>query len=472
MKLRRFAVGLFFIAFFLPHRTNAAEKFVPAISPELRPSVKVFESFRSVVKIKVALGSATIEELSGWFLAPDVVITAAHKNQWDQYLVRGTAFTVEDAEGASWPATVMVGKPIKDFAALRIERNGGKYPSMPVAKIRSESPRKKELLWWQCGAGLLEKKWSVGFFLKDIRHPSGGTGYLIVALAGGNYTGCSGSPMFDNEGFVLGRISASVPEYSMRTGVSGLESGDGNLLNVIAAGTTGILDELPELSLLSYRALSDFPTLPSWMTPTHAVRKIFFGVVEVDLIDGATRIHASAWLVRPNILVTAGHFYNKRDLSAAAVIEFKDRSGKLWRAVPLPIENNDIVFFALDGKPDMPVVSLREEALDENGNELLWWYCASGLLQDEWSMGRFLGQVPPAGALEGRYANSVYLINTIAGGIHAGCSGAPVVDYQGRAIGFADGFMSGGSLSNIFAIRAEDIRRALGLAEGQKGKER
>lgn len=472
MKFRIIIVTLFFaIIVLIAFSANAAEEFRPMIPKELRPSEKVRESFDALVKVGFAG-----DEFSGWFVAPDIIATAGHKRITMNATASDIRAFIGNKQGKTITAHNIYYNANEDLALFRVDEAANN--NARVVQIRKEPPRPKELLWWRCESGILEKEWSVGVYLKrEPRHINSASptepGYLISALIGGNSLGCSGSPVVDNEGRAVARISGSIGSASsttMHAGTAGSENSDVQMQNIIATSADSIAYALTKVETQILTPQS--PTLPGWMMPPDAVRNNFTGVVEINLLDGQTRSYGSAWLIRPNIVVTGGHYYNKSEISENATVHLKDRNGTIWPLVKIPSGNTDIALFRLHSTPNLPVLPLREEKPDENGDELLWWYCASGLLQDEWSMGRFLGEIPPSGALAGVFQENVYLTNTIAGGIHAGCTGSPVMDYRGRVVGLATAFMPGGSFNNILAIRAEDIRRALEFAEKQKGEKK
>lgn len=227
----------------------------------------------------------------------------------------------------------------------------------------------------------------------------------------------------------------------------------------------------------------ELPAVPGWLRPPPAVQAAFERVVHIEIwlrppSDVAGRgasgaedeTRGTAWLVGPGQLVTAAHFFSMfgghfttQPSLERVQLEMTGADGRrhpgepvMWRGAA------DIAVFRLDSVPDgLSPLPLR--ATPPRPQELVWWICRGGLLENEWSVGRVLGDVPPAGALSGRYVNPLHLINPILGGVHPGCSGAPILDGKGRVIGAVSGFQSGGNVLNVLAVRARDIRYALGL---------
>lgn len=213
--------------------------------------------------------------------------------------------------------------------------------------------------------------------------------------------------------------------------------------------------------------------------PPPPVRAAFGGVVPIEIIirefrnlgDGAggkveQRLEGTGFLVAPALMVTATHLFVEGPGNKGAMQFLPSRNG----ATRIETSMGPGQFIHVDRMADLAIYRLDSPAAGATlalrpdppaRQELLWWYCVRGLLSQEWSVGRFLDTIPPAGSLQHRYSHPLHLVNAIVGGVHPGCSGAPVFDAEGRVIGMISGFLDGGSFLSVLVIRAEDILAAL-----------
>ncbi|MBU6415428.1 trypsin-like peptidase domain-containing protein [Patescibacteria group bacterium] len=455
----------------------AAESGETSIMPGwMRPPEKVQRSFEGTVGIQVT--DATIrlepEEATGWFIARDTVATVAHvfSRQFatapseDNTTVK---IIFGDGADAGRVGTLLSKKIRQDLALFSVDG----FPTASVISLRTEPPKKQELFWWYCKGGALKNQWSLGRFVKEIEEADSYYSgfYVFDVIVGGVERGCSGAPILGADGRAVGWVSGiygdtDYSEYFHGPSAERMTPGAGG--KMIRAGRSIDLEESFYPLFRNQEESSEEHTrmLPAWMLPPNRVDQNFAGVAEIEISDGMNIAHGSAWRIGKHIFATAAHFYNKPHLPNNISARIK-KNGKTYNGTLIAHKaDSDLAFFRIQEETELPIMRIREEPLKKN--ELVWWYCAAGLLTDEWSQGRFLGEVPPREALEGKYANNVYLMNTMLGGVHAGCSGAPVFDYEGAVVGLVNGFMAGGSFNNILAIRPEDIRRALEFAESQR----
>lgn len=459
---------------------NAEARETPVMPGWMRPPEKVQRSFEGAVTMQLvpAIPQLEPEEMTGWFIAPDVLLTVAHPfsrqfmnnayNSGDSVVVK---IIFGDGTDEIRTGVLLSQKPNRDLAFFSVER----FSLISAIPIRMEPPKKQELFWWYCKGGALKNQWSLGRFVKEIEKAGSRFSgfYVLDVIVGGAERGCSGAPILGADGRAIGWVSGiygntDYKGYFHRPSAKGTTSGVSGTM--IRAGRSLDIEEsfYPFFQNREEAGGEHMRMLPVWLLPSYRVEQNFSGIAEMEIRDGTTVLHGSAWRISEHIFMTGAHFYNKSLLTSDVSANIK-RAGKIYRGTLVAHNaNSDIAFFHVQEETGLPVIRLRAEPPKKN--ELMWWYCAAGLLTDEWSMGRFLGEVPPREALEGTYANDVYLVNTILGGVHAGCSGAPVLDYEGMAVGMVSGFMTGGSFNNILAIRAEDIRRALEFAEDQKGE--
>lgn len=444
----------------------------------MRPPEKVQRSFGGTVKIQVTASMLRLEpeEATGWFIADDTLVTVAHTFS-RQF---GTALSADDTivkiifgdgAGKELVGTLLSKKYRQDLALFSVER----FSMISAISLRIEPPKKQELFWWYCKGGALKNQWSLGRFVKEIDEGDRSTFsgfYVFDVLVGGAERGCSGAPILGADGRAIGWVSGiygntNYSEYLHGPSTEKTASGMSGIM--IRAGRAIDIEEsfYPFVQNQERSSGEHVRMLPAWMLPPYRVEQNFAGVVEMEISDGTAVVHGSAWRIGKHIFVTGAHFYNKPQLPNNISASIK-KNGKIYNGTLIAHQvDSDIAFFFVQEETELPIMRFREEPLKKN--ELMWWYCATGLLMDEWSMGRFLGEVPPREALEGKYANNIYLVNTILGGVHAGCSGAPVLDYEGAVVGLVNGFMDGGSFNNILAIRAEDIRSVLEFVKNQKG---
>ncbi len=221
-------------------------------------------------------------------------------------------------------------------------------------------------------------------------------------------------------------------------------------------------------------------SLPSWLLPPPAVaaafRRVFpvFPIVQTQSQSNGvpetvvSDKPSSGFLVAGPLVVTAAHILATDSGQRAERIGLAGRRPATQRWIDPKI---DLVFLSVDPADleaaTRAVLPVRTEP--PAPNEMVWWLCRGGLLRDEWSVARYVGQVKPEHALRGAYRVPVYFFNPILGGLHGGCSGAPVLDGEGRVVGMITSFVSGGMVLNAMAIRASDIAEALGRlpTEGQ-----
>lgn len=136
----------------------------------------------------------------------------------------------------------------------------------------------------------------------------------------------------------------------------------------------------------------------------------------------------------------------------------------LWRLKVKPLksiyinERTDIGIFSLGTHKPGQHLSLASSPPDKQ--ELLWWICRGGLMEDEWSVGRYLDQIELPGAAGGPR----YLINPILGGIHLGCSGAPVFNGAGLVVGIILSHNNAGSVLNGFVATLKELKVAMEAA--------
>ncbi len=216
-------------------------------------------------------------------------------------------------------------------------------------------------------------------------------------------------------------------------------------------------------------------TIPEWLLPPAAVKQTFDRVYAVwpvewrctqeqdcgNRIERASEYSGTSSVVGGAMLLTAAHVA-LNNYADPGIMKAETR-GRQWAVKVYSDVKADIVLFRLhaDDVPDAKRTSLELRLLPPSPQELVWWVCRGGLLEDEWSVGRFLGEVPPARALAEAFSNPVYLINPILGGIAAGCSGAPIVDARGQIAGMVVSFLKGEGVLNVLAVRATDISVAL-----------
>lgn len=432
----------------------------------MRPPEKVQRGFAATIKIRLAEPDLNLrdEELTGWFIANNQLLTVAHalaKNLFGSG-VNETKTIFRDQNDKEWAGSITTIKNRQDLALFSVEG----APAISTLSLRTEPPRKHELVWWYCKAGILENQWSLAKFLKEVPETDNmPPTYLFTVIVGGAERGCSGAPIFGANGRIIGWVRGQYnqTDYSRYFPYSPADQvaiPDGP--KIIRAGRSIDIEDTFHLLFQNQRGADEQETrmLPSWMLPPHRVEQNFAGVIEVEINDNAPRPpRGSMWRIDKHVYVTAAHFYSRSRLDTNSLAKI-NIAGKTHTGIILMRNvDADLAYFFIAEETGLPILPLREESPKKN--ELLWWYCATGLLTDEWSMGRFLGEVPPKEALAGKYANNMYLVNTMLGGVHAGCSGAPVMDYEGQVVGLVNGFMAGGSFENILAVRSEDIKRAL-----------
>jgi hypothetical protein len=477
--MKRLILPLIVFLLISPFIVIAESGETPIMPGWMRPPEKVQKSFEGIVGIQVTATTRQLqpEEVTGWFIARDTLATVAHtfSRQFPTAPSEdNTTVNIIFGDGADkkWVGTLLSKKIRQDLALFSI--NG--FPTASVISLRMEPPQKQELFWWYCKGGALKNQWSLGRFVKEIDKTNNSyySGfYVLDVIVGGIERGCSGAPILGADGRAIGWVigiygQTDYPEYFHRPPAERTTPGAGG--KMIRAGRSIDMEEsfypLFQNQEQEESGGEHARTLPTRMLPPNRVDQNFAGVAEIEISYGMVVTHGSAWRIGKYIFVTSAHFYNKSQLPNNISAHIK-KNGKVYSGILIARKTDfDIAFFSVREETGLPIMRLREDPPKKN--ELTWWYCAAGLLTDEWSMGRFLGEVPPREVLEGKYANNVYLVNTILGGVHAGCSGAPVLDYEGAVVGLVNGFMAGGSFNNILAIRAEDIRRALEFAENQK----
>lgn len=198
------------------------------------------------------------------------------------------------------------------------------------------------------------------------------------------------------------------------------------------------------------------------LAPPPAVERAFDGTLQVEFTIRGFRADVdrvekgTAFLVADGVMVTAAHHFAGRAgelffLSAGAVVLVDPGAGRALRVD----RDADMAVFAVEEIPGAPILRLR--AGPPPRRSLVWWKCVRGLLAGEWSAGLYLDTIPPAGSLAGRYSRPLHLINTVIGGLHPGCSGAPVLDASGEVVGLVSGFLDGGSMLNVLVVRSEDL---------------
>jgi S1-C subfamily serine protease len=82
------------------------------------------------------------------------------------------------------------------------------------------------------------------------------------------------------------------------------------------------------------------------------------------------------------------------------------------------------------------------------------------MLTDEWSVGRYLDTILLPASEGGRR----YIINPILGGIHSGCSGAPVFNALGQVVGIVLSHNNSGSVLTTFTTPLSDLKQCLSAA--------
>ncbi len=237
-----------------------------------------------------------------------------------------------------------------------------------------------------------------------------------------------------------------------------------------------ILALLVAVVLLAVRAVSaeEIRSLPEWLLPPPAVaaafRRVFpiFPIAQTQTQENGLPVvvisdkPSSGFLVAGPLVVTAAHILALESGQRAERVGLHGRrpATQVWFDQKI-----DLAFLRVDpadrDAATRCVLPIRADP--PAPNELVWWLCRGGLLANEWSVARYLGQVAPEHALKGAYRVPVYFFNPILGGLHGGCSGTPVLDGEGRVVGMITSYVSGGMVLNAMAIRGSDIAEALAV---------
>jgi len=234
------------------------------------------------------------------------------------------------------------------------------------------------------------------------------------------------------------------------------------------------------LVLVGCAALREQPgRIPAWIEPPAAVKTAFKSVVAVRVVihdparpapEGQSRVRkqAATGFAVAGAIVTAAHVVgdhapNDPDCQVKPCL-----TGEIWTAgyPPLPelIWNRDAdvaVYRHTAFRDRGPLRPLVLATRGPSPGDLVWWVCRGGMLADEWSVGRYLDTVE---SVPGAATRPTLFVNPWLGGIHAGCSGAPVLNAAGHVVGMIVFHNDAGSVLNAFAVRVEELREALNAA--------
>lgn len=158
---------------------------------------------RSTVKVE---GQACnrIQEGSGWFVAPQLVVTNAH-------VVAGEDDSrVELSDGSTVDARVVAFDPERDLAVLRVD---GERPALP---LRTGRLGEQGGVFGRPGGGPLEiSPFRIGDKIEAVGHDiydQGRTSRQVLVLASDLAPGDSGAALVDRQGEVLGVAFAIAPD--------------------------------------------------------------------------------------------------------------------------------------------------------------------------------------------------------------------------------------------------------------------
>lgn len=220
---------------------------------------------------------------------------------------------------------------------------------------------------------------------------------------------------------------------------------------------------------------------PKWFSPSAAVISSFDLVVPVRPV---LKTPEGSQLKEKEVLVTSmngtGSFLNSYLVTVAHITsqamagvhnQADQRTGQLFlwklKLAPLSVvyinEKRDIAIFELP-KKNFKFLSLAKE--EPRKQELLWWICRGGLLENEWSVGRYLDTIKLPDAEGGER----YFINPIIGGIHSGCSGAPLFNILGQVVGIVVSHNNAGSVLSVFAVPLPEIEKSFIFLDGKIGE--
>ena len=225
---------------------------------------------------------------------------------------------------------------------------------------------------------------------------------------------------------------------------------------------------LPKVFLLIPLLLG--ATLPEWVLPPPPVVEVFKSVYAVypvlydpikspTLKEGHSLVspYAGTGFLVEGYLITAAHVIlpisgDKRAVSKNGDLYIEGRRPFIKDRLD---EASDVAAFPTVGYNLGKALYLQVKPPEKQ--ELVWWICRGGFLANEWSMGRYLDEIPP----HKEYKYPTYFINPIVGGIHSGCSGSPIFNAQGEVIGLVSATNDAGSILNAIVIRAAEIQALL-----------
>lgn len=234
------------VTFYCPTRSPVFSVPTALTETHFAPPDSVVAASRAVVMIKAITkseGAADTEEgfltvSSGWFADTNTLVATAHafgpKKTSSGKISGLEMFTWKSFPFYSITINVVLVKNEADRGTSFVFRNIGgdigliirkvsfaeEVGTVHVARVRTQTPNRGERVWWRCAN--MQTRWFSGQFAYD-RYvsyfdplsPFANWTYafpmhVFIPDGVGPYKGCSGAPVFDEKGFVVGMISSVI----------------------------------------------------------------------------------------------------------------------------------------------------------------------------------------------------------------------------------------------------------------------